>query len=287
MPIPIHSTISSILFTLSLLTTVVVSYDCSQLATYNQRCPTSNGSMVDYPTCLVRKFSFSAFIQCANVKGPDAPRFRKLKDGEYEHIGVLEVLFNAVNLWPCCRCPLAGNIQRAAREHGLGDFRIYLCDQIHPVDAGMCCLRRCLEGIPQEHSIEAFCNGQRGDLMQTQPLVPVDCVSNAIVDNSATTDDEDGSGSDDESVTTASWSDEEVATSMAVESVLPSTIPAAVFTTAPAVNNTAAMIATTTSSLAVPPETLSTGAGPRVRATSVDPVKRIGCAVVVLMLAAF
>ena len=239
--------------------------------------------MVSYPTCLVQKFSVSAFIQCADAKGPDAPQFAATQDGDAESLKALDVLTNAVSLLQCSACPLAANIQRAAREHGQTDFTTYLCDQIHPVDAGMCCLRQCLQGIPQEHSIEAFCNGQRGDLMQTQPLVPNNCVSNAEVDNGGSTSDDNNSGGD----SNTDDDDESTTTAFSTTSSPVSTTRSPVSTTASSVNNPATTTATTTSSQVTPQESPSTGAGSRMGAISADHMKKFGFAVVAPLLAAF
>ncbi|KAI4167723.1 MAG: hypothetical protein LQ346_009074 [Caloplaca aetnensis] len=75
---PYYSAISEgILFALTLLPTLVKSYDCQLLANpLDKSCPILPGPKVDYPECLVAKLSVSAFIQCADAKGPDAPHVR-------------------------------------------------------------------------------------------------------------------------------------------------------------------------------------------------------------------
>ncbi|KAI4220366.1 MAG: hypothetical protein L6R40_008683 [Gallowayella cf. fulva] len=176
------TTFSSSLLGLLLLPILAQSYDCGQLNTLDRKCPIVPGPIASYPNCLVTKLSVSAFIQCADVKGPNAPRFQAIKDGDSESVGVLDVLIDALNTVPCNYCPLAENIRKAADGRGLGDFATYLCKQFHPVDAGICCLRQCLKGVSAEHSIEAFCNGRVKDLMNA-PLVPSNCVSNEVRDD--------------------------------------------------------------------------------------------------------
>ncbi|KAL9630881.1 MAG: hypothetical protein Q9164_006195 [Protoblastenia rupestris] len=181
-PITEQLALSAILLIFSLLPTLVKSYDCGRLESIDRRCPKVSGPMASYPNCAVTKYSVSAFIQCADVKGPDTP-FQSVQGG------VLKILTDALNTVPCSFCPLAENIRKAADGKGLlGNFAKYLCGQSHPLDEGICCLRQCLDGVQQEHSIEAFCDGRNSDLMNA-PLVPQNCISNRIVDD--TTDDGD------------------------------------------------------------------------------------------------
>ncbi|KAL8990240.1 MAG: hypothetical protein Q9169_008169 [Polycauliona sp. 2 TL-2023] len=184
MPTLGYLALSAILLALGLQPSLVKSYDCENLQKINDKCPIAPGPRVSYPNCLVAKYSVSAFIQCADAEGPDAPTFAATQGGEPESVSVLDVLTDAVNTVACESCPLAGNIRRAADKKGPnGNFAKFLCDQSNPVDAGICCLRECLNGVEQEHSIEALCSGRNSDLMNT-PLVPQNCVSNKVADDS-------------------------------------------------------------------------------------------------------
>ncbi|CAO1601803.1 hypothetical protein XANCAGTX0491_005439 [Xanthoria calcicola] len=212
------ATLSSIILAISVLPTLIEGYDCRNLEVYANRdkCPTFQGStvpgpMVLYPMCLVSELSVSAFIQCADVTGPDAPTFGTTRGGDAKQVTVLELLKEAVVIPACSNCRLAKYIQDAVDRHGPNpNFAEYLCDQFRPVDAGMCCLKECLRGIQPEHSIEAFCSRRFQDLT-TAPLIQ-NCPSNAVA--VSPTDDESGSsdgvsGSDDPSATTSSTDDED------------------------------------------------------------------------------
>lgn len=153
--------------------THVKGYDCSQLKTNNHRCPIVNGPSVSYPTCLVTEFSASAFIQCADLKGPNAPQFTLTQAGDHKTVSVLELLSQALDRHSCDSCPLAGKIRRLAAQNGLGNFATSLCN-LNPSDAGMCCLARCINGINLEHSIEVACSYTPFNLMNS-PLVPDTC----------------------------------------------------------------------------------------------------------------
>lgn len=177
MPFLSSPKLSSIFLIISLLP-AVISYDCSQLSTSDTTCP-SVPSPLHYPLCAVNKFSVSAFIQCANAQGRDAPQFTLSVAGNVKQVGPAELLSSALGTWRCTGCPLAEKIQSVWQ---LSNFRKNLCDY-NPVDAGICCLRQCINrfqaplSAPQEHSIEAFCGGKVDDLMNA-PLLPVNCVDN-------------------------------------------------------------------------------------------------------------
>ncbi|KAL9598526.1 MAG: hypothetical protein Q9219_004428 [cf. Caloplaca sp. 3 TL-2023] len=239
----------------------------------------SPGPMVNYPQCLVRKDSVSAFIQCADLQGPDAPEFTLTEDGDANTVRTLELLTTTLADTPSCgNCPLAANIRKASDEHGLGSFAKSLC-QLHPVDAGICCLRECLGGLPQEHSIEAFCSGSVNDLMNA-PLVPLNCISNKINGNAANGEGSSDSGTaKDDSSPIVSSNGEPTPTSVDKDSAAdspPSTTSSTVLETSPTVDTTVAI--GTTSASSVSQETPSTGAGSRTRADSVHHMMRLGLA---------
>ncbi|KAL8821749.1 MAG: hypothetical protein Q9223_000273 [Gallowayella weberi] len=283
---PISLVSFSILLAFSFPPALVSGYDCKQLNTLDHRCPDHNGPRTDYPNCLVEKFSVSAFIACADTKGPDAPQFSRTQDGDEETVGVIEVLTDALDTPGCTQCPLAGNIQKAAQQHGLGSFAKELCG-LRPVDAGICCLRECLGEVGQEHSIEAFCNGRVTDLM-TAPLVPTNCVSNKEKDDTTsdggdTSDSDAGSGngssngsnSREDSSTTTSSSGKDTSTSAAVVKT-PSKTSSTIPTTSAMGNNAPAT--STTSAPSTPQETPSVGAGSGRRATYLNRIQRLGFA---------
>ncbi|KAL8652123.1 MAG: hypothetical protein Q9210_002874 [Variospora velana] len=259
--------------------------------------------MASYPNCLVTKFSVSAFIACADVKGPAAPRFSSTQKGKSKNFRVLNVLTDALNTISCSYCPLAENIRNAADGRGLGDFASYLCNQFHPVDAGICCLRQCLQGVSAEHSIEAFCNGRVKDLMNA-PLVPNNCVSNKVRDDptnggdassdSGVSDSNTDSGDESNSETNSndsstSLSEEDTTTSTNVRSTAnntPSTTSSTPFTTSPTTSGAAATGTTSTSTLEEAQGTSNRGADSGRRATYADQVKRL-CIALLPIVAGF
>ncbi|KAI4087377.1 MAG: hypothetical protein LQ339_008911 [Xanthoria mediterranea] len=295
------ATLSSIILAISVLPTLIEGYDCRNLEVYANRdkCPTFQGStvpgpMVLYPMCLVSELSVSAFIQCADVRGPDAPTFGTTRGGDAKQVTVLELLKEAVVIPACSNCRLAKNIQDAANRHGPNpNFAEYLCDQFHPVNAEMCCLKECLHGIQPEHSIEAFCSRRFQDLT-TAPLIQ-NCPSNAVA--VSPTDDEsissDGvSGSDDPSATRSSTddedpsSDDDPSSSAVAESSIDKPSSARSFTV-PTTSPTAAIGTTSPSSSS--PETEGTpnaGADSGRLAIHTDRVKRLAF-VVLPIIAAF
>lgn len=291
-----YSTLSSTFLALTLLPALVKSYDCGKLETIDRKCPMVPGPMASYPNCLVTEFSVSAFIQCADVKGPDAPQFGTTKKGKSGVVGALELLNDALNTIPCSYCPLAGNIRKAAEVKGLGNFATYLCNQFHPLDAEICCLRQCLNGVQQEHSIEAFCNGRVNDLTNA-PLVPPNCVSNAISDGSTSdgseaSDSDTGSGngssnsdtdSDDSSATSSR--DKDTSTSATAKSSIANT-PSTTSSTIPKTSPVAAT--STTSTLSSPQEAQGTpnvGAKSGRRVIYIDSVRRLAFAVLPIIAA--
>lgn len=303
-----YSTLSSIFLVLTLLLALVKSYDCGKLETIDRKCPMVPGPVASYPNCLVTKFSVSAFIQCADVKGPDAPQFGTVKKGKSGIVGALELLNDALDTIPCSYCPLAGNIRKAAAGKGLGDFATYFCNQFHPLDTGICCLRQCLNGVEQEHSIEAFCNGKVNDLMNAPPVLQ-NCVSNAVSDGSThdgsgVSDNDNGSrnegsgsgtgtgngGSDsdtdsDDSSATTSSSDKDTSTSTTAKSSVNNT-PS---TTSSTISTPSLAAQTDTRSTSSPPQvaqgTPNVGADTGRRATYIDRVKRLGFAVLPIVAA--
>ncbi|KAL8798945.1 MAG: hypothetical protein Q9182_006267 [Xanthomendoza sp. 2 TL-2023] len=287
MPTPNSLATFSILLALSLPSALVSGYDCNNLKTLDHRCPDHNGPRTSYPNCLVEKFSVSAFIACADVKGPDAPQFSRTQSGEQETVGVIDLLTGVLNTPPCSQCPLAGKIQKAAKEHGPGSFARYLCG-LGPADAGICCLRECLGEVGQERSIEAFCSGRVTDLMAA-PLVPTNCVSNRETDDttgngggSSNSNTGSGNGSSgggngrEDSTTRASTNDKNTSTSTAVvktPSKTSSTVPitSSTGTNAPATG--------TTSAPSTPQDTPSVRAGSGQQAIHLNRIQRLGFAV--------
>ena len=176
-----YSAMDRILFALTILPALVNGYDCTSMS--NSDSCSDSSSLTGYSSCMVNKYSISAFIQCASQNG--APDFTATTDdnGGTKSISALDVLTHAVttsNGLPapgCGSCPLATNIPKAAGEHGSENFAKFLCNQYHPLDAGLCCLRNCLlvsPAAPKEHSIKAFCSDNRQDLMN-EPTLPDSC----------------------------------------------------------------------------------------------------------------
>lgn len=224
--------------------------------------------------------------------------FATTTGGESDTLTPLQVLTNALDTPACSACPLAGNIMRAAREHGaVRTFVGYLCQELHPVDAGICCLRQCLNGVPQEHSIQAFCDGKVGDLMDA-PLVPTNCVSNAE-GGGATTDDGAGSnddnntsgggggaGSSDGSETGGDNSSGAAAASSVIDESTPATVESSsVESTTPSATSSTSATGTTspTTPQSTPQATPNVGADAR---KHVDRLKRLGFAVLPVVIAA-
>ncbi|KAL8679073.1 MAG: hypothetical protein Q9186_004613 [Xanthomendoza sp. 1 TL-2023] len=269
----------SILFALSLPSPLVSAYNCDQLSTNNQRCRDHNGPGTSYPNCLVEEFSVSAFIACADVQGPDTPRFTRTEGGEQETVGVIELLTSALDTPSCSACPLAGNIRKAANEHREGSFAGYLCS-LNPVDAGICCLGQCLGEVGQERSIEAYCRGRAAELMAA-PLLPKTCVSNRETDDTTANNNGDSSGgggdtsNDDGSGDgNATGSSDEDASMSSTVIERPSTIASTIPTTSPVGNNAATT--STTSAPSTPQETPNIGAGARRGAAY---IQRLGLAI--------
>lgn len=268
---------SSILLTLSLLPALVRSYNCNNLnqPNWNTLCDHSvPGPMVSFPQCLVRQDSVSAFIQCADVTGYDAPSFSITEDGEESSVGPLDLLTATLSDSIACEsCPLTGNIQKAAKAAGPyhQNFKRALC-ALRVVDAGMCCLYNCLGKVAQEHSIEAFCNQQVNDLTEA-PLVPKDCKSNAVQDDTSDNGYTDGDDADDTSNGDTSSDD---TNDYSFSSSSYTTAPSTVATTSPVLGTAAP---TTMTSTQAPSATSNVGAGSRLgeQATSyVDRLKKLG-----------
>lgn len=289
MPPTKYSPLSSIFLALGLLSTLVNCYDCSQLANQKRCDPNYQGSLDDYPECLVSQFGASAFIQCASQNS--APKLAGTdSDGDPTTVKPLDVLLGALRAPACDECPLAQNIMSLAMNippsPNFVDFGAKLCDQIHPIDAGMCCLKKsCLGGTP-EHSIKAFCAGDVDDLMKA-PLLPNSCVSNAAISG----DGSDDSDSSEDTSTAESSSSGQVSMS---KTLSPSPGPTKVSTsatTSSTANDAVVTSATSTSKSAtgtspIPQATPNTGAvsGPQV--TLLDLLKRLGV-VILPILAAF
>ncbi|KAL9046026.1 MAG: hypothetical protein Q9214_001041 [Letrouitia sp. 1 TL-2023] len=221
------------------------------------------GPMVRYPSCAVQKFSASAFIQCADAKGPDAPQFTLTLAGEDQTVGPLRLLSHVLSNSECKYCPLADKIQRA---YGQANFRKVLCD-LDPGDAGICCLRGCINNFkapasaPQEHSIEAFCNGKVDDLMNA-PLLPANCVSNRDTSydeiSDANGDEAPPDGFDSETSQTTYLYDESSPTP-SIEDSNSNNPPSAIASAAPTLSSTSSNTAAagTTSPASTPQETTS------------------------------
>ncbi|KAG7009433.1 hypothetical protein G7Y79_00002g005480 [Physcia stellaris] len=276
---------SGTLVALCLLPRLVASYDCSQLSTMDQLCPMNGpGPTPQYPICQVKKLSVSAFIQCADdTKGPDAPQFQ-LPD-EDSDVGPLELLSKALDTPRCDACPLAGRLIQAANSYNkLGDFGNYLCNTLHPVDAGMCCLRKCLNGVLQEHSIEAFCNGNRGDLTMA-PLVPNNCKPNGNVDSGASGNGDSGNSdpSNDDGDSSSSTGAAASSSTDESENTTPSTTSSTMSTTSAAAND--ATTSSTTSTSTTPQTTPSSGADSGRLAIYGDRMKRLGIAAIPILAA--
>ena len=164
---------------LSLLPTFVHSFDCSKL-TNDNKCPANYpGSLTNYPECLVSQWGVSAFIQCATQQ--NAPQFAAgdLGDDDTTTVSALQVLTSALNRPECDGRPIKGFIEMSAQHYGgnnVANFARYLCNTYHPLNAGMCYLRRCING-PPEHSIEALCASTANNLpdLMTLPTLPKNC----------------------------------------------------------------------------------------------------------------
>ena len=172
----------TILLALSILPSLIASYHCSARNLPNRDCDLSDtGSLGQYSGCMVRQYSFSAFIQCANqvnvadftATGGDSSKSASpleiLLDALFQADAVADPIINPA----VADCQLARNIQKAANEHGDRPFATYLCNQYHPLDAGLRCLQIGLMVRAPEHSIETFCKGISGrnkDLMDAPEL---------------------------------------------------------------------------------------------------------------------
>ena len=202
MPTTKYPDLSSIVFALGLLPMLVNSYDCSQLVNKKSCDPSYQGSLSNWPDCLVSHFGASAFLQCASQ--PNSPEFANA-GGDLDdptNASPLDVLTQALSAPECDGCPLAQNIMKVAMDNepspNFVNFGAKLC-QINPTDAGMCCLKKnCLGGSP-EHSIHALCDGDVKDLMNA-PLLPNSCVPNSAASGD---DDSSGTGSSGDDPSTA------------------------------------------------------------------------------------
>ena len=266
-----------ILFALSILPVLVNGYDC-RLS--NGVCSQEGSSSLNgYSSCMVRQWSVSAFIQCASQK--DAPTFTaKDDDGGTTDISPIDVLTNALLAPACSNCTLAHNLQKTADEHGSEDFATYLCNQFHPINAGVCCLRECLIVMPVEHSIKAFCAGNKRDLMNA-PTLPESCGGDPSDDSNGESS---NNSSDDDSSAAASSSD---GSSSTEETISPSSDPtksppSSTFpTTSPIANN-----ATPTSGMSTSPASQakpSTGAASRRWVASFDRLNSLGLTVLPIL----
>ena len=272
--------VSSSILALSLLPALANSYDCNKLVNAKKCDPSYQGSLSDYPECLVSQFGVSAFIQCASQES--APEFTDTgSDGDPETVSPLEVLTTAISRNPACdACPLANNIQNVVMNTSPSpDFQSFgprLCTQIKPVDSGMCCLKKCMSDSP-EHSIEAYCAGKVDDLTQAQEL-PDSCTSNRVASGDSSSSDSDSSDGADPSTADPSAGGDV----SAVETLSPSSQPTQMSTTAgtsPALNDAAATSATSTS-----PTPQATGAASARQPNFVDLLKRLGLVAVLSIL---
>lgn len=264
-----------ILLAFSILPALVNGYDCKSIGSQSE-CSKSNG-LNDYSTCMVRTYSISALIQCANQN--NAPIFTANTDSTdgTKDISAAEVLTYALQTdlgvpYPGCTVPLTTNIPKAAREHGSVNFGKYLCNQYHPLDSGLCGLRLCLLNFinaPQEHSIEAFCSGDMQDLMKA-PTLPDTCGGDPShnVGPSAAASSSDASSSTDNAISTSSGT---------TQPSSPSTVP----TTSPTASSATPPSSTTTSP--TPQATQTTGAASRGWGTGFAHLIRLGLIVIPLL----
>ena len=139
--------LDGILVALSILPALVNGFDCSSISS-GDSC-SDESRVIGYSQCMLRTYSISAFIQCASQS--DAADFSATTDddGGMKDISATDVLTNGLDpngipLPGCGNVPLARNIVRTANEHGSANFARYLCDQYHPLNAGLCRLRNCL-----------------------------------------------------------------------------------------------------------------------------------------------
>ena len=266
-----------LLLTLSLLPTLATSYDCS-LLTSTKNCDPHTKGTLSYPSCLVRQYGISAFIQCASQS--TAPEFSATDSGgDPTTIPALTVLTDALSKSPGCdACPLAGNIQKVvmdmAPSPNFQSLGPRLCDLVMPVDEGMCCLKQCLGDTP-EREIQPYCAGDEADLMQGA-LLPETCTSNR----------ESGDGGSESGGGASSGAESSDGLPVATPGTLSGTPqPSSVATTATtssAVNDAAATSATSTSTSPAPQATPNTGA----QAMFGDLLRRLGIVAVLPILAA-
>ena len=142
-----HSASAGIFLALSILPALVNGYDCNSISS-SDSC-SDESSLIGYSQCMLKRYSISAFIQCASQS--DAADFSATTndDGGIKHISATDVLTNGLDpngrpLAGCADVPLAGNILKTANNHGSVNFARYLCDQYHPLNWGLCRLRNCL-----------------------------------------------------------------------------------------------------------------------------------------------
>ena len=277
----------AILLALSILPPLIASYDCSARNLPNRQCDLSDsGSLGQYAQCMVRQYSFSAFIQCANqlnvadftATGGDSSKSASpleiLLDALFQADAVADPIINPA----VADCNLARNIQKAANEHGDRPFATYLCNHYHPVDAGLRCLQIGLMVSAPEHSIETFCKGISGrnkDLMNAPELQDAG-------------DDTSSGGSDGGEDSTAADSTSEASTpvetdtssSDSTSSSAPSTVPqSAVPTTSPLATSTTGT--STTPAVAATP---TTGAASNERMTHLRAFGVLGAAALLTLV---
>ena len=233
------------LTTLSVVPTLVNGFDC---VFYNNgpnnpgpnpgSCGRSSSSfdsdsaaLSAYAICMVKLYSYSAFIQCATKgpepKGPSGPHAPG-DPGLYGPTGLVsahKILTEALqSTFACKTCSLSKAIQQwpVSNTDNLADF---LCSQFNSpfVDAdnaqdGMCCLDQCLNAYKKapEHSLRGYCFNNRNDLMNAKTI---SCkAADDSSDSGYNPDDDESTGSattssDDSAPTSDSFSVDETTTS--------------------------------------------------------------------------
>ena len=139
--------------------------------------------------CLVRDYSVSEFIQCANQK----PTINN--DSQEMPLDAASVLMMAVSIPSCKRCNIGTRLSDySSRPDQSVRLVNYLCGKLS--DSDICCLGLCIGTKLSEHSLKGICKNNDVNLIDNEILT---CGR----DSGADGDQNDGASEDDESSDTA------------------------------------------------------------------------------------
>ena len=288
MPFSKSSTIYPILCFLTILPTIVTSYNCNFPnvgKTSRASCKTNydeddSKAVSKYGICMLHLYSFSAFIQCASQ--PNAPKL----DGPKSPIAPLDILSPVLNPQhnpDCGNCTIAALIRNTPKGKSLTKN---ICDQYgknvpEDVDGdsgGICCLAKCLKGGPtEERSLMNFCDKNTGrmDLMSAPPAKcdgytapDPDAGWDPNIDTATNDIAKDAHTSTDKTTSTLGRS-----TTTSSSSLKPTSSPTSTSASTSA-----------TSAASIPTATTSSGAAERVWMTGFEVLRRIGLALLSILL---